>query len=140
MDLLVGSRENIIGSILLVGRDEVGVVDRGERDHLLHERSDLSLEVVLEDLGSSHRLIERHGGDVPASEDKVVGVTGEKGRTEQGSDNDFTSEGKSVDSHHGENVREGDVDVLPVRINSKSKGRSSDELNTRGRQGQTGQA
>lgn len=76
MNLLVGSGDDVIGSILLVGSDEVGVVDRRERNEVLHQGSDLSLKIELEDLGSSHSLIERQGGDIPSSENEVVGVTG----------------------------------------------------------------
>lgn len=134
MNLLVGSGKDVIGSILLVGGDEVGVVNRGKRDEVLHQRSDLSLEIELEDLGSGHGLIERHGRDIPSSKDEVVGVTearkGEderqcRGRTR--TSRKRRSEGK-FNSHHGKNIREGNVDVLSSGIDSESEGRSSNEL------------
>lgn len=45
---------------------------------MLNERSDLALEIPVEDLGSVHSLVDGHAGDVPSTEDKVAGVNHRK--------------------------------------------------------------
>lgn len=84
----LGALENVVGTVLLVGGDEVRVVDRGEGDHVGHLLLDLRLEGRLEDLGAVHGLGQVHLANVPAANDDVVGVD------------------------HGQDVVEGDVDVL----------------------------
>lgn len=74
VSLLVLSRDDVVGPLLLVGSDEVGVVDTRQRLDVLHQRSDLSLEVVGEDLGSGHRGRKVVRRDVPSRDDEVVGV------------------------------------------------------------------
>lgn len=110
VSLLVFAGDDVVGALLLVGVDavafspvsahpsrgckkrgqrvQVGVVDAGKRDHLLHDGGELTLEVPLEDLGPTHGLVEREAGDVPAADDEVRGVD------------------------HREHVRDGNVDVL----------------------------
>lgn len=72
VDSLVGTGEDVVGTLLLVRVDERGVVDRGERVEGRHVGSDLALEVEVHDLGSAHGLVERHGRDVPSSNLVVV--------------------------------------------------------------------
>lgn len=68
------SGDDVVGALLLVRVDELGVVERGEGLELSHLGGDLALEVVVEDLGATHGLVERHRRDVPSAD------LGEKGR------------------------------------------------------------
>ncbi|KAI6768308.1 hypothetical protein HG530_006317 [Fusarium avenaceum] len=80
--------ENVVGTILLVGSNEVRVVDGGKGDHLSHLLLDLGLEGGFKDLSAVHGLGQVQLADIPASDDQVIGVD------------------------HGEDVVEGDVDLL----------------------------
>ena len=62
------SGDDVVGALLLVRVDELGVVERGERLEERHLRRDLALEVVVEDLGATHGLVERHRRDVPSAD------------------------------------------------------------------------
>ena len=98
--LLVRAWDDVVRARLLVGGDVVGVVDGGERlAELGHVRLDLALEVVVEHLGALHGLVEGQAGDVPTAKDKVVGMD------------------------HGEDVRDGDVNVAARgRVNADGDG------------------
>ena len=71
----------------LVRGNEVRIVNRRERRDLLHVVGKLTLEVVVEHLGTLHGVLEVEAADVPAGDDEVVRA------------------------HHGEHVREGNVDL-----------------------------
>ena len=120
---LVLSRHQIISSLGLVGVDELRVVDGGKGDEVGHVRSDLSLEVVLENFRSSHRTIEGHSRNIPSSNlrrrERSVGRRGKRGKAE--------TDDEIVGVHHGENVAEGDVDVLALVVGTESESRSPDE-------------
>lgn len=89
VSLLVVAGDQVVGAGLLVGRDEVGVVDGGEGlAEKSHVGGDLALEVIIQDLGAHHGLVEGHTRDVPTSENEIIGVD------------------------HGENIGDGDVDLL----------------------------
>lgn len=126
VDLLVLSRDDVVGPLLLVGSDEVGVVDTGKRLDVLHQGSDLSLEVVGEDLGSGHRGRQVVGRDVPTRDDEVVGV--DHGEHVGCREEDLSVIGGSVGSTQKRGRTERDVNVLAGVVGSKSDRRRSDEL------------
>lgn len=101
--LLVRAGDDVVGAVRLVGGDKVGVVDGGEGLEGLHLGLDLALEVVIEDLGAGHGVSEVQARDIPTAEDEVVGV------------------------NHGEDVVEGNVDVVALDIDSELQGRSLDD-------------
>lgn len=70
----LGPLEDIVGAILLVGSDEVGVVDGGKRNHASHLLPDLSLESGLENLGAVHGLSQVKTANVPTANDEVIGM------------------------------------------------------------------
>ena len=89
MGLLIIARNDVVRTSLLVGSDEVRVVDGWKRlANLSHEGGDLTLEVVVEHLGTLHSLVQGETRDIPTTEDEVIGVD------------------------HGENVRNRNVDIL----------------------------
>lgn len=95
---LIVSGEDIVSSGLLVGGDEVWVVDGREWNDFLDVGSEFLLEVVVENLGASHRLSEVEPGDVPSVDDDVVRV------------------------HEWKNLVQGEIDLL-VSVNSDLGGR-----------------
>ena len=100
----LGSRNNVVGTILLVGGNEVRVVDARQRLDAAHLLADKLLEGRLEDAGTVHGISQVHTADVPAANGKVVGVD------------------------HGEHVMEGDVDLLAsFAVSSELDGRAHDE-------------
>mmetsp|Transcript_10260 Transcript_10260/g.24112 ORF Transcript_10260/g.24112 Transcript_10260/m.24112 type:complete len:461 (+) Transcript_10260:306-1688(+) len=88
--LLVLAGQHVGRAVGLVGGDEVGVVDRGQRLHVLHQWLQLLLQPEVEHLRAAHGLGEVVPRDVPASEHDVVRV------------------------HHRQQRREGDVHVRVV--------------------------
>lgn len=74
MFLLVVSGEDVVSSVSLVVSNEVGVVDSGEGDHILHVFTDLLLEIVFEDFSSSHGILHVGFGDIPTANNDFVGV------------------------------------------------------------------
>ena len=104
VSLLIFAREQVVGTSFLVGSDEVGVVDGGEGlPEEGHVRSDLALEVVVEDLGAAHGLVHGDAGDIPTAQDEVIGV------------------------HHGQKVGDGDMDILTVGVGAQAEGRGAKE-------------
>lgn len=100
----LGALEDVVGTLLLVGSNEVGVVDARKGDHGGHLLGNQSLEAGLENLGAVHSLGEVELADVPAADDNVVGVD------------------------HGEEVVEGDVDILAgLGIGAELDGRAHDQ-------------
>lgn len=71
----LGAFQDVVGAVLLVGGDEVWDVDGRQRGVLLHVGEELSLEVVVEHLSALHGLSEVQLGDIPTSEDDIVGGT-----------------------------------------------------------------
>lgn len=84
----LGALKHVIGAILLVGSNEVRVVDGGKGNHLGHFLLDLGLESGLKDLSAVHGLGQVHLANVPTANDEVIGVD------------------------HGQDVLEWDVDLL----------------------------
>lgn len=72
--LLVVTGNDVISSFLLVGSNEVFVVDSGKGDHILHVGSELDLEIIFQDFSSSHGISQVHLADIPTADDDVVGV------------------------------------------------------------------
>lgn len=100
----LGTRDQVISAILLVGSNEVGVVDAGKRDNRSHLLADEGLESRLQHLGAVHGGSKIQLADVPAANDEVVGVD------------------------HGEDVVEGDVDVLAgLGVGAELHGRAHDD-------------
>lgn len=99
-----GALKEVVGSVLLVGSNEVRVVDGGEGSQLSHLLPDVGLESRLQDLGAIHGLSQVQRADVPASNDKVVGVD------------------------HGQQVVERDVDLLVgLGVSSELDSRAHDD-------------
>jgi hypothetical protein len=87
--LFVRARNKVVCASLLVGSDEIGVVNGRKRlAEVGHVRSDLALQVPIKNLGALHSLVHGETRDVPATEDKVVGVD------------------------HRQDIRDGDMNVL----------------------------
>jgi hypothetical protein len=96
--------EAVVGTVLLVGSNEVRVVDAGKWNHLSHLLLDLSLESWLENSSSVHGPGQVHAADVPASDDKVIGM------------------------NHGQDIMEGNVDILgSLCIGAELHGRTHDD-------------
>lgn len=95
----LGAGDEVVGTVLLVGGNEIRVVDGwkwGDGSHLL---ADHGLEGRLKDSGTVHGISQVHGADIPSANDEVVGVD------------------------HGKNVMEGDVDILGgLRIRAQLHG------------------
>jgi hypothetical protein len=72
--LLLGALDQVVGTRLLVGGDEVRVVDSGQGHHVLHEGAQLLLQVDVQHTSSVHGVRQVHVGDVPSANHKVVGV------------------------------------------------------------------
>lgn len=86
--LLLGTGENVVSTVTLVGSNEIWVVDGRKWLHGSHLLADLLLEGWLKNGSAVHSISQVHGRDIPSTEDKVVGVD------------------------HWENVMERDVDLL----------------------------
>jgi hypothetical protein len=75
VSLLISTRDEIVSALLLVSSDKVGVVDGREGlSEESHMRSNLALQVVVEDLSTFHGFVHRNSGDVPATKNEVIGV------------------------------------------------------------------
>ena len=103
--LLVGAGHYVVRAGLLVRGDEVGVVDGGERGaERGHVRHHLALQVPVEDLRTLHGVVHARAGDVPPAEDKVVRVD------------------------HGQDIGDGDVDILAGRgVSAEADGGRAEE-------------
>lgn len=73
--LLLGlSINNVVGTIGLVGSNEVGDVNRRKRLELLHVRDQLALEIPFEDFRALHGFSQISVINVPSADDKIVGL------------------------------------------------------------------
>ena len=70
--LLIVSFDKVICPVLLVAGDEVFVVDRWEGLILPHEGLEFHLELVVEDLCSSHCVGHVVGIDVPSTNNQIL--------------------------------------------------------------------
>jgi hypothetical protein len=84
----LASLDEVVGTVFLVGSNEVGVVDARKRNHLRHLLLNLGLQGWLEHGSSVHGLRQVHLADVPTADDKIIGV------------------------NHGQDVMEWNVDIL----------------------------
>lgn len=66
--------QNIIGTILLVGSNEVWIIDGWKWSHLGHFLTNQLLESWLENSSSVHGLGKVHSADVPTTNDEIVRV------------------------------------------------------------------
>jgi len=82
------AREDVVGTVFLVGSNEVRVVDARQGLHGGHLLADKGLQGRLQDLGAIHGISQVQAGDIPTANDDIVGVD------------------------HGQDAVEGDVDVL----------------------------
>lgn len=71
---LIASGDDVICAITLVLSNEVGVVDGGEGNQVLHEGVEFLLEIILKDLCTCHCITQIHATDVPTSDHDVTGV------------------------------------------------------------------
>jgi hypothetical protein len=69
-----GAGDDVVGAVFLVGGDEVGVVDTGQRLDGSHLLLDERLQCRLKDLGAVHGSGQVHATDVPATDGEIVGV------------------------------------------------------------------
>ena len=75
MSLLVCARNKVVSTLLLIGRDEIGIIYGWKRPaEESHVRSNLALKVVIQDLSAHHSFFETGTRDVPTTKDEVVGV------------------------------------------------------------------
>jgi len=75
MSSLVSARNKIVGTLLLIGRDKIGIIyGRKRLAEESHVRSNLALKVVIQDLSAHHSLIKTGTRDIPTTKDEVVGV------------------------------------------------------------------
>lgn len=72
--LLLGALDHVVGASPLVGRDEVWVVDPGERDHVLHVWPELLLEIDVKHPGPGHGVGQVHVADVPTPKHDIIRV------------------------------------------------------------------
>lgn len=94
----------VVGAILLIGSNEIRVVDGGEGNQLCHLLSHMRLEGRLQNLGSVHGLGQVELADVPAANNKVIGM------------------------NHGQDVVERDIDLLVgLGIRPELHGRAHDD-------------
>ena len=84
----LAARNHVVGTVTLVGGNEVRVVDAGQGRQSGHLLPNLVLQRGLEDLGTVHGIGHVHRANVPAADDEVIGV------------------------NHGEDLVEGDVDIF----------------------------
>ena len=99
MSPLVVSGDQVVGAGRLIRGDEGGIVDGGKRLVLAEIFGDLTLNVPVEDFGTSHRGSQVEGTDIPPTEDKVIGMD------------------------HGKDRVDGGVDVITLGIDPKLHGR-----------------
>ena len=97
--LLLGSREDVVGTLTLVGGDKVWEVNSLHGLDLLHVRVELVLEVNVKDLGTLHGVTEVHAVNVPSVPDDLAGVD------------------------HWQHVLHGRVDGISVHVVSELDGR-----------------
>lgn len=70
--MLVVSLDDVISTVLLVAGDEVFVIDGWEGLILPHEGLEFHLELIVEDLGSSHSISHVVGIDVPSANNQIL--------------------------------------------------------------------
>jgi hypothetical protein len=99
-----GTWDEVVGTLLLVGSNEVRVVDGGKGLHVGQLLADERLESRLEDTGTIHGLSQVHAADVPSTDHEVIRMD------------------------HGEKIMEGDVDILAARaVGAEFGSRSHDD-------------
>ena len=70
----LGARDQVISAILLVGSNEIWVVDRWEWLDGSHLLPDHLLEGWLKDGSAVHGILQVHGRDIPTTDDEVIWV------------------------------------------------------------------
>lgn len=96
--------KGVVSTLLLVLSDKVRVVDGSERLHLGHVRSNLTLKIIVENLGTSHSLVHGQTRDIPTTKHKVVRM------------------------NHGQDVGERNPDILTgSRVGTETDGGSTNE-------------
>ena len=92
----VVSGNDVVGSVRLVGGDELGVKNGWEWDQVLSVGSELLLEIIVEDSGSLEGISDTGAADVPSGDNDLRGV--DKGKDILHGEEDFFS---SIDSDLG---------------------------------------
>lgn len=72
--LLLGAWKNVVGTVTLVGSNEVWVVNGRKWLVGSHLLANLTLEIWLKDSGAVHGISQVHGRDIPTTENEVIGV------------------------------------------------------------------
>jgi hypothetical protein len=94
----------VVGTILLVGSNEIWIVDAGKRNHGSHLLLDLILESGLKNSSSVHGLSQVQSTDIPATNHKIIWM------------------------NHGQDVMERNIDILgSLSIGTKLDCRSHDD-------------
>jgi len=100
--------ENVVSTVLLVGSDEVGEVDGAERLHLGHDGDELTLKVVVENLGALESSTHISTVDIPAADLKIGGL--DHGEKIMERNIDFVTVGGHTETHSGA-LGDGTVEV-----------------------------
>lgn len=66
--LLVSLRNEVIGSILLISCNEIGVINRREGVQFLQSRNQLTLQIMIEHTGTLHRTGQIGVVDIPTAD------------------------------------------------------------------------
>lgn len=90
--------DQVVGTSGLIRGDERRVVDRGKRLVLRELLSDLALNIIVQDLSTSHSGGQVERADIPTTKDKVVGMDHRKDLIQRG------------------------IDVIPIGINTQLHG------------------
>jgi len=69
----LGSGNQVVSTVGLVGSDEVRVVDRGKGLDVLHVGNQLALEIVVQNLSTFHGISKVEAGDIPTTDNEVIG-------------------------------------------------------------------
>jgi len=95
----LAARDQVISTVLLVGSDEVRVVDGWQWSDSLHFLVDQSLQGGLKDASTIHGVSQVEGADIPSTDDNVIWVD------------------------HGQDLMERNVDILgSLRISAQLHG------------------
>ena len=100
VSLFVSAGNKIISTFFLIGRDKIGIINgRKGLAKESHVRSNLTLEVVIQDLSAHHGLVKAGTRDIPTTKDEVIGVD------------------------HGKNVGDGNIYFFAIGIGTNANGR-----------------
>jgi len=76
--VLLGTLDDVISTLFLIGSNEVSIVDTGHRKQILHIRNELLLKIPVKNLSTLHGLGQVKVGDIPTANDNIIGVNERK--------------------------------------------------------------